>query len=174
MFAHRRNPGQLYIQVLLFAVIDVVFGTIVVNSFRLLVFPVQSPVQSPMIKSYGARFSPSYVPAPMSNNSVSPSVDQTFAFVSVFITSTTRTSISVIPYARIILISLPSMYGIEDLFKTSMKIMMAERLLTNYRWASNSTRCYTLESFNSWEKTFIILITVLYIIATKELRLITM
>ena len=65
----------------------------------------------------------------MSTNSVSPSGDSTFALVSVYIPSIALTSFSGITYARSILISLPQCI-VSKAFLKSMKIIMAERLLS--------------------------------------------
>ena len=52
----------------------------------------------------------------MSINSVSQSGDNTFAFMSVYITSTARTSLSGIPYVRISLITLP-LFDVKGIFE---------------------------------------------------------
>ena len=64
----------------------------------------------------------------MSNNSVSPSGDSTFAIVSVYIASIALTSFSGIPYARRIL-NLPQCIVSKAVLK-SIKIIMAERFLS--------------------------------------------
>ena len=104
---------------------NAVSRTLIIFLFRLLLFPVHSPV----IKRYCARVWPWNIPKRMLNNSFSPPGERTFAFVTVYITSNALTNLSGIPYACWNLISSPQ-YKVFEAFLKSTKIIVAESFLS--------------------------------------------